>query len=351
MSRKVGIVKDRRYLKHTSGAAHPESPERLASLYEMLDNPDTSWKYTFIDARLAGHDEIAYVHTRRYIDFVASTAGKEYVILDPDTITCPETYEIARLAAGGALNAVDAVVQGRVDNAFALIRPPGHHAGAGNSAGFCVFNNIAIAAFHARYVHHLKRILIVDWDLHHGNGTQKTFYTDRDVLFFSTHQYPYYPGTGGMLEVGEGTGLGYTVNVPLNRGGGNGTYVTALRKILCPIAQFYHPELILVSAGFDIHHKDPLGGMRVTPEGFAAMARILLDLADECCGGKVVAILEGGYHVGGLTASVRAMLNEMSDETHFREERLSELEEEVDEYNALLFKKVITLQDQYWHVF
>ncbi|HLZ19792.1 MAG TPA: histone deacetylase [Smithellaceae bacterium] len=351
MSRNVGIVKDRRYLQHTSGASHPESPERLAPVYEMLDNPDTSWKYAFIDARSASHDELAYVHTQHYIDYVASTAGKDYVILDPDTITCPETYEIAKLAAGGACNAVDAVLTGEVDNAFALVRPPGHHASAANSAGFCIFNNVAIAALHARYVHNVKRILIVDWDLHHGNGTQKTFYADREVLFFSTHQYPYYPGTGGMLEAGEGTGLGYTVNVPLNRGGGNATYVAALRKILLPIARFYNPELIMVSAGFDIYFKDPLGGMRVNPEGFAAMARILLNLADECCDGKLVAVLEGGYHVGGLTASVRAMLNEMSDETHCREDKLAELEKETDEYNALLFKQVITLQDQYWHVF
>jgi len=351
MSSKVGIVKDQRYLQHTSGASHPESPERLVSVYEMLDNPDTSWKYTFIDARAASHDEIAYVHTPHYIDYVASTAGKDQVILDPDTVTCPETYEIARLAAGGACNAVDAVLTGETNNAFALVRPPGHHAGAGNSAGFCIFNNVAIAAFHARYVHNIKRILIVDWDLHHGNGTQKTFYADPNVLFFSTHQYPYYPGTGSLVEVGEGAGLGYTVNVPLNRHGGNGTYVAALRKIMAPIARVFNPELIMISAGFDIYFKDPLGGMRVTPAGFAAMARILLNLADECCGGKLVAVLEGGYHVSGLTASVRAMLNEMSDETHCRENALVELENEADEYNTLLFKKVMAQHDQYWHVF
>jgi len=351
MSRHTGIVKDRRYLQHSSGSAHPESPERLASVYEMLDNPDTSWKYTYIDPRDATFDELAYVHTPHYIDFVASTAGKDYVILDPDTITCPETYEIAKLAAGGAICAVDAVLKGEVDNAFALVRPPGHHAGAANSAGFCIFNNVAIAALHARYVHNVQRVLIVDWDLHHGNGTQKIFYADRQALFFSTHQYPYYPGTGGMMEAGEGTGLGYTVNVPLNRGGGNGTYVAVLRKILVPIVRFYKPELILISAGFDTYYKDPLGGMRVTPEGFAAMARILLNLADECCDGKLVAILEGGYHVAGLTACVRTMLHELSDETICRESHLVSWEKELDEYNALVINQVISLQNEYWHVF
>ncbi len=350
MSRKVGIVKDRRYLHHSAGASHPESPARLASVYEMLDNPDMSWKYTEIDPREATHDEIAYMHTLPYIDYVASTAGKDYVILDPDTMTSPETYEIAKLAVGGFCNAVDAVMTGEVDNAFALVRPPGHHAGAGNSAGFCVFNNIAIGAMHARKKHGVNKILIVDWDLHHGNGTQKMFYTDRRVLYFSMHQYPYYPGTGGMTEAGEAMGLGYTVNVPLRSGGGNGTFVRALRKILVPIARAYQPELILVSAGFDTYLKDPLGGMRVTPEGYAAMARILLNLADECCGGKLVVVLEGGYHVGGLTASVKAMLAEMSDETHVGEAKLAALEDEADEHNADVIKRVISQQKMYWDV-
>ncbi len=351
MSRKTGIVKDSRYLQHTAGFSHPESPARLASVYEMLDNPDTSWKYAHIEPREATHDEIAYAHTPHYIDFVASTAGKSHVILDPDTMTSAETYEIAKLAAGGLCNAIDGVIAGDVDNAFALVRPPGHHAGAGNSAGFCVFNNVAIGAMHARYKHDIKKILIVDWDLHHGNGTQKIFYTDRQALYFSTHQYPHYPGTGSWQEIGEGMGLGFTVNVPLNRGAVNGTFVSAFRKILEPIARSYKPQLILVSAGFDIYFKDPLGGMRVTPDGFAAMARILLNIADECCDGKLVAVLEGGYHLAGLTSSVKATLAEMRDETHMTEENLALLEAEADEQNASVIDKVISLQRPYWHVF
>lgn len=351
MSRKTGIVKDSRYLQHTAGFSHPESPARLAAVYEMLDNPDTSWKYVAIEPREASHDEIAYVHTPHYIDFVASTAGKSHVILDPDTMTSAETYEISKLAVGGLLNAIDAVIAGDVDNAFALVRPPGHHAGAANSAGFCVFNNIAVGAMHARYKHDVKKILIVDWDLHHGNGTQKMFYTDRQVLYFSTHQYPYYPGTGSWQEIGEGMGLGFTVNVPLTRGAGNGTYVSAFRKILTPIALAYQPQLILLSAGFDIFFKDPLGGMRVTPEGFAAMARILLNIADECCDGKLVAVLEGGYHVGGLTQSVRATLAEMTDETHITDAKLAGLEADADEQNKQVINKIISLQLPYWNVF
>lgn len=351
MSRKTGIVKDSRYLQHTAGFSHPESPARLASVYEMLDNPDTSWKYVEIEPREATHDEIAYVHTPHYINFVASTAGKDHVILDPDTMTCAATYETAKLAAGGMLNAIDAVVSGDVDNAFALVRPPGHHAGASNSAGFCVFNNVAIGAMHARKKHGFKKILIVDWDLHHGNGTQKIFYADRQVLYFSTHQYPYYPGTGSWQEIGEGMGLGFTINVPLNRGAVNGTYISALRKILAPVAFAYRPQLILLSAGYDIYFKDPLGSMRVTPEGFAAMARILLNIADECCAGKLVAVLEGGYHVSGLTSSVKATLAEMWDETQCPEQKLAALEKEADDHNTKVMEKVISLQRPYWTVF
>jgi len=351
MSRKTGIVKDSRYLHHTAGASHPESPQRLASVYEMLDNPDMSWKYVNIDPRSASHDELAYVHTQGYIDRIASTAGKRQVILDSDTITSPETYDIARLAVGGMCNAIDSVMEGRVDNAFAFVRPPGHHAGAGNSEGFCVFNNVAIGAAHAMKKYGVKKILIVDWDLHHGNGTQKIFYTDKRVLYFSTHQYPLYPGTGSLHEIGEGQALGYTVNVPLRRGAVNGTFVSALHQILEPIALMYEPELVLISAGFDIYYQDPLGEMRVTPEGFAAMTRILMNIADQCCSGHVVAVLEGGYHVAGLTRSVKVMLEEMFDETLYTRKKLTAMEQEADDDNKPVIQSVIAGIRPIWNVF
>ncbi len=351
MSRITGIVKHSDYLQHTAGSGHPESPERLASVYEMLDNPNMSWKYVDIKPRLATHNEIAYVHTESYIERIAGTAGKSCVILDPDTSTCAETYEIAKLAVGGACNAIDAVMTQEVDNAFAFIRPPGHHAGAGNSAGFCIFNNVAIGAMHAMKKHGLKKILIADWDLHHGNGTQKIFYSDRRVLFFSTHQYPYYPGTGGLHEIGEGQALGYTINVPLKRGAFNGTFISAFRKILEPVAMEFKPDLILVSAGFDTYYQDPLGGMRVTPEGFAAMARVLLNIADKCCSGRVVALLEGGYHVAGLTRSVKAVLEEMFDETHWTDQKLAALEKDCDPDNKPIIQSVMSTLRPYWDVF
>ncbi len=351
MSRRNGIVKDSRYLKHASGFSHPESPERLAAVYEMLDNPHMSWKYVDIEPREARYDEIAYVHTPSYINYIAGTAGKDCVFLDSDTIAGPDTYEIAKLAVGGLCNAIDAVMTGEVDNAFALVRPPGHHADAENSAGFCVFNNVAIGAMHAMKKHGLKKILIVDWDLHHGNGTQNIFYSDRRVLYFSTHQYPHYPGTGGLQEIGEGQALGYTVNVPLRPGAVNGTFIAAFHRVLEPIARAFEPELILISAGFDTYYQDPLGSMRVTPEGFAAMARVLLNIADKCCAGRVVAVLEGGYHIMGLARSVKATLEEMFDETHWTDKKMDAMEQEADEENKPVIKAVIAGMRPYWDVF
>ena len=311
MSKNTGIVKDRRYLRHGSEFTHPETPQRLVSIYEMLDNPDMAWKFTGIDARHATREELERVHRSSFIDFIARTEGKAMTMLDPDTVATADTYDTARLAAGGVMNAIDSVVSGETDNAFALIRPPGHHAQAAEAAGFCIFNNIAVGARHALARWGMERILIVDWDLHHGNGTAEAFYEDRQVLYFSTHQSPAYPGTGGLHETGKGVGLGYTINIPLQPGADDAFYVRVFREILCPVARMFRPEVILVSAGFDIYIGDPLGEMKVTPEGFACLTRILLNLADECCNGRMVIVLEGGYNIQGLTQSVRAVLLEL----------------------------------------
>ncbi len=351
MSRKTGIVKDNRYLLHSGGFSHPESPERLAGIYEMLDNPAMSWKFTRIEAREATYDEIASVHSPSYIDFIAGTEGKDHVILDPDTVTSPETYHIAKLAAGGLCNAIDSVMNGEVDNAFAFVRPPGHHAGRHTAAGFCIFNNVAIGAMHAMLKHGLKKILIVDWDLHHGNGTQSIFYREPRVLYFSTHQYPYYPGTGSMQEIGQDKGEGYTINVPMRAGAADASCVNIFLKILEPVALEYQPQLLLVSAGFDAYFKDPLGRMRLTPEGFAALARILLNIADICCHGRLVAVLEGGYHVAGLAKSAKSVLEEMSDENHFSSERFSALEQDIDEDTDRLIRQVTSTIRPYWKAF
>jgi acetoin utilization deacetylase AcuC-like enzyme len=233
------------------------------------------------------------------------------VHLDADTSTSARTYEVSLLAAGGFLAAIDAVM-GDLANAFALVRPPGHHAERDRAMGFCIFNNIAIGARYALSAHGLERVLIVDWDLHHGNGTQHTFYSDPHVLYFSTHQYPYYPGTGHYTEVGEGDGRGYTVNVPLSTGYGDSDYANIFRHILQPIALAYQPQLILVSAGFDIYNRDPLGGMAVTPEGFARLTDIIMDIAQEVCQERIVITLEGGYNLEGQALSVKEVVQRLA---------------------------------------
>ena len=348
---KTGIVRDPRYLDHVMDPFHPESPERLVSLYDMLDERDMRGQYVPVETRLASHDEISMVHARHYIDLVAATAGKVHTYLDPDTSTCPDSYETALLAAGGMMNAVDAVMEGTARNAFALVRPPGHHAEAGRAAGFCIFNNVAIGACHAMKKYGLRRILIVDWDLHHGNGTQRTFYDDRRVLYFSTHQYPFYPGTGSLNETGRGEGLGYTINVPLRRGPGDGEFVRIFRRILEPVASACEPELVLLSAGFDIHFQDPLGGMNVRPSGFAALTRVLMNIADRHCRGRFAVTLEGGYHIDGMTQSVKAVLKEMKDETVKSDAVLAELEDKADPSIDKVIHAVIQQIKPAWNVF
>lgn len=349
MAKKTGVVKDGQYIRHGSEYGHPESPQRLISIYEMLDNPDMSWKLAGIKARYAEREELERVHRPSYIDAVAATAGKT-MMLDPDTVATAETYDAARLAAGGVINAIDSVVSGETDNAFALVRPPGHHAQAAVAAGFCFFNNIAVGARHALARRGMERILIVDWDLHHGNGTQELFYDERRVLFFSTHQYPAYPGTGALTEMGQGQGLGYTLNVPLSAGADDALYVRVFRDILSPVARSFKPDIILVSAGFDTYISDPLGAMEVTPEGFACLTRIVLDLAEECCGGRLVAVLEGGYHIQGLTKCVRAVLLELLGETRVTEEILSGLAADTDERAERLIGRVRAQFKPYWPV-
>ena len=344
----TGIVKDRRYLNHGTEHTPPETPQRLASIYEMLENPDVSWKYTEIAAREAEVEEIALFHRRSYIDLIASTAGKKFTVLDPDTVATPDTYAVARLAVGGFLNAIDSVLSGEVDNAFAIVRPPGHHAQAGDAAGFCIFNNMVLGALHALERRGLSRILVVDWDLHHGNGTQAAFYEDRRVLYFSTHQYPAYPGTGALEEVGRGEGRGYTVNVPLRGGIDDAQYIRLFRRILAPVARQFRPELILLSAGFDIYCADPLGEMKVTPGGFAHLARILLDLAAELCGNRFAVTLEGGYHVGGLTRSVRAVLHEMWGDTHTSRAELDRIEAGADPRVNAVIERVRQRIEVHW---
>jgi acetoin utilization deacetylase AcuC-like enzyme len=340
-SRRTGIVNDPRFAGHCMGPDQPECQQRLDILCAMLDEPDLRNVFQKIMPRRAAKKELLRVHSQKYIDRLEETEGKDNIYLDPDTCTSPLSHETALLAAGGFCRAVEMVHTGMLDNAFALIRPPGHHAERAAAKGFCLYNNIAVGARHARHELGLDRVLIVDWDLHHGNGTQHCFEEDPSVLFFSVHRSFFYPGSGRLREVGRGAGKGFTINIPLVPGFGDGEYLVLFENIMRPVALEFKPEIILVSAGFDIHHNDPMGGMQITPKGFAAMTRSVLDMADDCCDGKVVMALEGGYDLEALRDSVREVLKEMAGLQHTdKHETMSQADLKKIEYTLWRTRRV-----------
>lgn len=340
MSR-TGIVRDELFIEHDPGAWHPESPDRLRAIYRVMDQ--NNWPVKVLERRLATKEEVALVHRPEYFDRVARTDGLNNYQFDADTSTSAKSFQAALAAAGGLISLTEQVLDGRLDNGFALVRPPGHHAEADRAMGFCLFNNVAVAAAWAIKHRGLRRVLIVDWDLHHGNGTQHMFYSDSRVLYFSTHQFPHYPGTGAMGEAGRGEGLGFTVNVPLAWGHGDEEYTAIFQQILVPLTGMYRPELILVSAGFDINHRDPLGDMRVTRAGFGSMGRVLKNLADEVCQGRIIFTLEGGYHLEAQANGVAQVMNVLtgrpSEGDELARQRLPEPE---------IVSKVRQIYGRYW---
>jgi acetoin utilization deacetylase AcuC-like enzyme len=307
-SMKVGLVYDPIYLEHDTGD-HVENSQRLVAAMSYLKETGIEEKLTCLPSRPALLKELEMIHAPEYISYVKSKAEKGGGWLDPDTVMSPKSYEAALYAAGGFMMAVEAVMKGEVDNAFALVRPPGHHATYDQAKGFCIFNNMAIAAKFALNKFSLNRILIADFDVHHGNGTQDAFYADPRVLYFSTHQYPFYPGTGWMNETGMGEGKGTTVNFPMAAGWGDEEYLRAFNEVLVPVARRFQSQLILVSAGFDAHWADHMAMMRVSVKGFAQMAMILKELAAEVCQGRLVFTLEGGYNLRVVTSSIKAVFD------------------------------------------
>jgi acetoin utilization deacetylase AcuC-like enzyme len=310
--RKTAVFRDPLFLDHDPGFDHVESPARLKGIYKLLDGEVMRDCFLLPDFPPASLELIGLNHSQALIERVSETAGKIFDSLDPDTRTSPNSYAAACLAVGALIKGVDLLQAGVIDNGFALVRPPGHHAERDHSMGFCLFNNVAVAAQYAIQVLGLDRVMIVDWDLHHGNGTQHSFYESNQVLYLSTHQYPYYPGTGSLKETGRGQGEGFTVNIPLPGYQGDLEYATIFNDLVFPIGREYRPQLILVSAGFDIYRGDPLGSMEVTAQGFAYMTRTLVQLAQEVCEGHLLVTLEGGYNLDGQRDGVLAVLAELS---------------------------------------
>lgn len=314
------LFTDPLFLEHQPGPGHPESPQRLLRTLSLLrERPLAGVRE--VTPRAATDAELSVTHTAPLREQLAAWSGQTARV-DADTVMSPGSYGAALRAAGAAVEAVERVLAGDAANAFALVRPPGHHAEPNRSMGFCLFNNVAIAAEAARRGG-AERVLILDWDVHHGNGTQACFADRRDVLYQSLHQFPFYPGTGAAEEVGEGAARGFTMNCPLPGGQGDADFGAVFHDLFLPVAQAFEPDLVLVSAGYDPHEDDPIGGMRVTERGFAAMTSALKDFATETCGGKLVLLLEGGYSLSGLSRSVHASLEVLRGRKDFFPEGVS----------------------------
>jgi len=307
--RKTAVVDDKRFLDHRGPVGHPERPERISAVAAALDARGTALGR--LAPRAATPDEILRVHSRELFDRVGEASRRAPAQLDADTYVSAESLEVALLAAGGTTELALHVARGEFASGLAAVRPPGHHAESDRAMGFCLFNNVAIAARALQAQESVDRIMILDWDVHHGNGTQHCFESDPSVLYASTHQYPFYPGTGAAGEIGVGRGEGFTFNVPLPAGCGDREYVGVMERLIAPAARSFRPEMILISCGFDAHRDDPLAAMNVTREGFRDMAAIVRALADDLCGGRIVFVLEGGYAISGLQDGVNAVLDVM----------------------------------------
>jgi acetoin utilization deacetylase AcuC-like enzyme len=306
---KTGLVYHPAYLEHDMGPGHPESPNRLRAIMQQLERSGTAGRVTKIEPRKAEEVWITQIHSPSYVAALNThqpASGR--VSLDPDTSMSPGSLSAAYLAAGGALAAIDAIMRGDAEHVFCAVRPPGHHAEAARAMGFCLFNNVAIAARYVQKQFGLSRVLIVDWDVHHGNGTQHSFEDDPSILFFSTHQYPHYPGTGRATERGSGAGQGFTINVPMEAGDGDDEYHAIFLKVLLPAADAFKPDFVIISAGFDAHRDDPLASMGLTETGYSDLTNLVAGIAKRHAQGRLLSSLEGGYDLTALSASVDAHL-------------------------------------------
>jgi acetoin utilization deacetylase AcuC-like enzyme len=314
----TALLADPIYKQHDTGQGHPETPERYDAVMRALEQAGLSKSLRRVEARAATEEEIALCHSRDYIydvkrEIAAVPSGTVRELSTGDTEVSSRSFEVAIRATGGILSAVDAVIERAASNAFCAVRPPGHHARPEQGMGFCIFNHIAIAARYAQKKHGVDRVLIADWDVHHGNGTQDLFYKDGSVLFFSTHQSPWYPGTGAAGETGEGKGKGCIMNCPFPAGAGREEILSAFRTRLAPAADVFKPALVLLSAGFDSRKGDPLGRFTLSDADFAELTQIAREIADKHAQGRLVSILEGGYNLAGLAAAVTAHVWALSE--------------------------------------
>ncbi len=303
----TAFMADPTFREHLAGRRHPECPERYDAVLDSLERAGLIAKMLRVDARDATQEELTLCHTPEYLRIARSdvASGRPYLSTGDTDIT-PNSWDVAVRASGGVLNAIDAVLTGAARNAFCPVRPPGHHANAGRGMGFCLLNNVAIAARYAQHRHGIGRVAIVDWDVHHGNGTQDIFYRDGSVFFFSSHQWPLYPGTGRADETGEDQGEGTTMNFPFPAGSGRREILGAVENSLVPAMERFRPELVLISAGFDSREGDPLGRFTLTDHDFTDLTRAMMGIAGRHAGNRIVSVLEGGYNLDGLASAATA---------------------------------------------
>lgn len=307
--KRVGFFYHPDYLKHETGPGHPERPDRLSHLLKHLLGKPLWNSLVHLQPQHALVDHVTLVHPREYVEGIAKACSSGVTLLDEgDTRASRESYNVALLAVGAVVEAVDQVLTGKLSSAFCAVRPPGHHAETARTMGFCLFNNAAIAARHAQKAHGIERVAILDWDVHHGNGTQEIFWEDPTVLYVSLHQYPFYPGTGAESETGDGKGKGFTLNCPMNAGSGEREYRDAFERRILPAINDFRPELLILSAGFDAHKDDPLAGIVLTESSFSMMTEMMIEQAQKHCRGKIVSVLEGGYDLEALAGSVEEHL-------------------------------------------
>jgi acetoin utilization deacetylase AcuC-like enzyme len=329
-SKKLGYLIDDRYLLHNPGKKHPESPKRLIALSQAIGALENINRWYKLKPRKASFEELELLHHPAYIQHVEQAASRAPAYLDSDTLVSSESFQTALLATGGVLECVDALCSGKLQKIFAFIRPPGHHAHRGSARGFCLFNNVGLAAAYAIKKHKLNRIAIIDTDVHHGDGTQSCFYSNPKVLYISSHQFPFYPGTGDFDETGDGDGEGFTLNFPLPEGTDDSSFAPIYSKIIASVLDQFMPQLILVSTGFDGHLKDPLGGLALTQAGYGSAAASLLLAAKRCCGGKICFVLEGGYNIPALKACSKAVMEQMEKQEP----------EELSFQEGMIFKEI-----------
>ena len=343
----VLVVKDERFVQHLEKMPHIESYRRIQAAFSIFENKTLSGRWLEIEPRLASPEELGLVHTPEHIAGISASAGKPLTSFDLDTHASAKSYDTARLAVGAVFSLIDEIQKGNAKRGVAFVRPPGHHAEPNRAMGFCLFNNVALGARYLQTRYDVERVMIIDIDAHHGNGTQAAFYETDTVLNVSVHQFPFYPGTGNVGETGAGNGEGYTVNIPLGKGCGDKDFSRILHFFITPLAQAYAPEILLISCGFDLYLHDPLCGMRVTPVGYGLMTYFLLEMAERICNGRIIFVMEGGYNLRGIRECGLRVLQELCDVPTLSRKQIEKIIK-ADGSKLSTVKKVKAVQKEYW---